>query len=180
MKFIASKVSANISLQDVPVDFNLYNAGTTTIIFPFFSPCFGPATNQIFSMHGALRYVIPTLQVISSSLFNSVMRNANLAMSLDTTEEYVRLAGVSVVAPFTTIRHFLEKSIFDVKMDFSIKCRMVANGATTETPASLTYSSVVSRDSARLAFLIAELNKIYAMTCDVGNAYLNAPCREKI
>ena len=44
--------------------------------------------------------------------------------------------------------------IFNVKMDFSRKCRMVANRATTETPASLTYSSVVSRDNARLAFII--------------------------
>ena len=57
---------------------------------------------------------------------------------------------------------------------------MVANRATTETPASLTYSSFVSRDSARLAFLITELNKLDAMTWDVGNAYLNTPCREKI
>jgi hypothetical protein len=70
--------------------------------------------------------------------------------------------------------------IFDLKMDFSRKFRMVANGAMTEAPASLTYSSVVSRDSVRLAFLIAELNDLDIMAYDVGNAYLNAPCREKI
>ena len=57
---------------------------------------------------------------------------------------------------------------------------MVANGATTETPASLTYYSVVSRDIARLAFLITELNKLDEMTCNVGITYLNAPCIEKI
>ena len=57
---------------------------------------------------------------------------------------------------------------------------MVANGATTERPASLTYSSVVSRDSVRLAFLITELNELDAIICNVGNAYLNAQCREKI
>ena len=34
--------------------------------------------------------------------------------------------------------------IFNVKMDVSRKCQMVASGATTEMPASLTYSSVVS------------------------------------
>eukprot|EP00956_Cyclotella_meneghiniana_P022806 scaffold43502_cov23-Cyclotella_meneghiniana.AAC.1 len=45
---------------------------------------------------------------------------------------------------------------------------------------SITYSSVVSRDSVRLAFLIAALNELDIMSCDIGNAYLNAPCREKI
>ncbi len=70
--------------------------------------------------------------------------------------------------------------VFDVKMDFSRKARLVVNGAKTEAPAALTYSSVVSRDSVRLAFLIAELNDLDVMACDIGNAYLNAPCREKI
>ena len=70
--------------------------------------------------------------------------------------------------------------IFDVKMYFSSKCWMVANGSTTEDPSSLTYSSVVSKDSVRIAFLIAELNDLEVMDCDVGNVYLNTPCREKI
>jgi hypothetical protein len=70
--------------------------------------------------------------------------------------------------------------VFDVKMDLTRKARMVAGGHTTETPASLTYSSVVSRDSVRIAFLYAALNDLDVMSCDVSNAYLNAPCREKI
>jgi hypothetical protein len=70
--------------------------------------------------------------------------------------------------------------IFDVKMDFTRKARFVANGAKTEAPASITYSSVVSRDSVKLAFLIAALNDLDILACDIGNAYLNAPCREKI
>ena len=37
--------------------------------------------------------------------------------------------------------------VFDIKMDFSRKARFVAGGHTTEAPASVTYSSVVSRDS---------------------------------
>ena len=57
---------------------------------------------------------------------------------------------------------------------------MVANGATTETPSSLTYYSVVSKDSVFVAFIIAELNDLDVMTCDVGNSYLNAPWRQKI
>jgi hypothetical protein len=37
--------------------------------------------------------------------------------------------------------------VFDVKMDFTRKARFVAGGHTTDAPAALTYSSVVSRDS---------------------------------
>ena len=70
--------------------------------------------------------------------------------------------------------------IFDVKMDFTRKARLVAGGHTTVTPSSITYSSVVSRDSVRLAFMLAALNDLDILACDVGNAYLNAPCREKI
>jgi hypothetical protein len=70
--------------------------------------------------------------------------------------------------------------VFDVKMDLTRKARFVAGGHTTETPASVTYASVVSRDSVRIAFLVAALNDLDILACDVSNAYLNAPCREKI
>jgi len=70
--------------------------------------------------------------------------------------------------------------IFDVKMDFTRKVRFVAGGHTTKAPSSITYSSVVSRDSVRLGFLIAALNGVDIMACDLENAYLNAPCKEKI
>ena len=70
--------------------------------------------------------------------------------------------------------------IFDVKMDFTRKARYVAGGHMTEAPVAITYSSVVSRDSVRLAFLIAALNDLNVACCDIGNAYLNAPCKEKI
>ena len=72
--------------------------------------------------------------------------------------------------------------VFDIKMDgdFTRKARLVAGGHTTDTPASITYSSVVSRESVRIAFLIAALNDLEVFAADIGNAYLNAPCREKI
>ena len=57
---------------------------------------------------------------------------------------------------------------------------MVAGGHKTVTPAALTYSSVVSRDSVRIAFTIAALNDLQVQTCNIQNAYLTAPCREKI
>ena len=72
--------------------------------------------------------------------------------------------------------------IFDVKMgeNFRCKARFVAGGHTTETPTSLTYSSVVSRDSVRYILLIAALNGLQVMACDIQNAYLTANCHEKI
>ena len=72
--------------------------------------------------------------------------------------------------------------IFDVKMgeNFWRKARFVAGGHTTEVPSSLTYASVVSRDSVRIALTIAALNGLKVMACDIQNAYLTADCREKI
>ena len=66
------------------------------------------------------------------------------------------------------------------KMDFTRKAQFVAGGHMTEAPNSLTYSSVVSRESIKIAFLVAALNDLDIMSCDISNAYLNAPCREKI
>jgi hypothetical protein len=61
-----------------------------------------------------------------------------------------------------------------------VEFSLVAGGHTTETPTSLTYSSVVSRESVRIAFTLAALNGLDICTADVGNAYLNAKCRERI
>ena len=72
--------------------------------------------------------------------------------------------------------------IFDIKFgeNFRRKARMVAGGHTTSTPSTLTYSSVVSRDSVRIALTIAALNGLKVLAADIENAYLTAPCREKI
>ena len=64
--------------------------------------------------------------------------------------------------------------VFDVKMDFTRKARFVAGGHVTDPPTTLTYASVVSRESVRIAFLIAALNNLDILANDVGNAYLNA------
>lgn len=50
----------------------------------------------------------------------------------------------------------------------------------TKAPDSLTYSSVVSQESVEMAFLIAALNGLDIMACDISNAYLNAACPEHI
>jgi len=70
--------------------------------------------------------------------------------------------------------------IFDVKCDFTRKARFVAGGHRTDAPSQLTYSSVVTRDSVRIAFLIAALNDLEILAADIGNAYLQAPAREKV
>jgi Reverse transcriptase (RNA-dependent DNA polymerase) len=70
--------------------------------------------------------------------------------------------------------------IFDVKLDFTRTARFVAGGHMTETPASLTYSLVVSRESVQIAFLLAALNDLEVLSADIGNAYLNADCRKKV
>jgi hypothetical protein len=71
--------------------------------------------------------------------------------------------------------------IFDVKIeDFRRKARFVAGGHMTETPATLTYSSVVSRESVRIALTLAALNDLEVKTADIENAYLTAPVSEKI
>jgi hypothetical protein len=72
--------------------------------------------------------------------------------------------------------------IFDIKMgeNFRRKACMVAGGHKTSTPSSLTYSSVVSHDSVRIALTIAALNGLSVLACDIQNKYLTAPCREKI
>jgi len=68
--------------------------------------------------------------------------------------------------------------IFDIKMDgdFTRKARFVAGGYTTKALLSSTYSSVVSRESMRIAFLLAVLNDLEVFAVDIGNEYLNAPC----
>ena len=71
--------------------------------------------------------------------------------------------------------------IFTVKMeDFRRKARYVAGGHMTEAPAVLTYASVVSRESVRIALTLAALNDLEVKTSDIMNAYLTAPVTEKI
>ena len=69
--------------------------------------------------------------------------------------------------------------IFDIKTDLTRKARLVAGGHQTEVPTESVYSSVVSRDSVRIAFTIAALNGLDVLAADVQNAYLNAPTKER-
>jgi hypothetical protein len=71
--------------------------------------------------------------------------------------------------------------VFDVKLgeNFRRNAMHCADGHKTGAPASVTYSTVVSRDSVRILLTIAALNKLEVMGADVQNAFLTAPYKEK-
>jgi hypothetical protein len=61
--------------------------------------------------------------------------------------------------------------VFDVKMeDFCREARLVAGGHMTKAPATLTYASVVSRETVKLALTVAALNDTDVWAADVLNA----------
>jgi hypothetical protein len=72
--------------------------------------------------------------------------------------------------------------VFDIKIDnFQRKSRMVAGGHMTATPPTMTYASVVSaRDTVRIALTMAALHDLEVKAADIQNAYLTAPCTEKV
>ena len=71
--------------------------------------------------------------------------------------------------------------IFDIKMEyFQQNDRYVAGGHATVAPPTLTYASVVLRQSVHIALMLAALNYLEVKISDIQNAYLTAPCLEKI
>ena len=46
----------------------------------------------------------------------------------------------------------------------------MAGSHTTETPAALTYASVVSQDSVSIALTLADLNGLDILACDIQNS----------
>jgi hypothetical protein len=50
--------------------------------------------------------------------------------------------------------------IFDIKINLTQKARLVAGGHQTDVPMESVFSSVVSRDSVRIALTIASLNNL--------------------
>jgi len=71
-------------------------------------------------------------------------------------------------------------TVFDIKMDLTRKARICARDDQIETPSSVTYASVVTRESIRIGFVLASLNDLNILTAEVAGAYLNAPCAEKV
>ena len=69
--------------------------------------------------------------------------------------------------------------VFDVKSTLQRKARFVADGSRLE-PEVPSYASVVSRESVRLAFLLAALNDLDVWAADCEGAYLNAKPKEPL
>ena len=71
--------------------------------------------------------------------------------------------------------------VFSIKIeDFSRKVCLVAGGHMVEAPKCLTFASVVSTGSVRISLTLAALNDLEMKTSDLQNAYLTAPCSEKV
>jgi Reverse transcriptase (RNA-dependent DNA polymerase) len=70
--------------------------------------------------------------------------------------------------------------IFDIKPDLTRKARFVAGGHMTDPPSESVYSSVVTRDSIRIALMHAALNDLRVLIGDIQGAYLYANTEELI
>jgi hypothetical protein len=56
----------------------------------------------------------------------------------------------------------------------------ITGGHTTDNPHTMTYASVVSRESVRIALTLDALNDLDVKMADIENAYLTAPITEKV
>ncbi len=56
----------------------------------------------------------------------------------------------------------------------------MAGGHLTQAPATITYASVVSRETVRLALTFANLNNLELKVGDVLNAYITTPVMERV
>ncbi len=86
-------------------------------------------------------------------------------------------------SPPPTFQEMRCRMVYDVKMEnFQRKARqVVAGGHMTEvSSATMTYASIVSRESVRIALTLAAFNDLEVKTADIENAYLTAPINEKI
>jgi hypothetical protein len=57
---------------------------------------------------------------------------------------------------------------------------MVAGGHMLDAPEVSTYGRVVSRETVRIVLTLAALNDVEVKVSDIQNAYLCAPCEEKV
>ena len=70
-------------------------------------------------------------------------------------------------------QHIKFHMVFDVNIYIMRRDRLVAGENMTETPASLTYSSAVSRNSFRISLILAVFYYLNFLECDIVSSYLN-------
>ena len=95
----------------------------------------------------------------------------NVSVAFEILEDGKRPSAAHKKVPF--------HMIYDIKMDFTRKARLVSEGCRTPNPVTSTYAGVVSRESVRIAFTYAALNGLNVWAADVQNTLLQAPCYEK-
>mmetsp|Transcript_1845 Transcript_1845/g.3758 ORF Transcript_1845/g.3758 Transcript_1845/m.3758 type:complete len:139 (-) Transcript_1845:1473-1889(-) len=64
-------------------------------------------------------------------------------------------------------------------MDFTHKACLVGDGHRTPAPSVSTYTGVVSKETACIAFIYATLNGFEVFASDIQNVYLQAPYSQK-
>ena len=64
--------------------------------------------------------------------------------------------------------------------DFCRKACLVAREHWNKAPATITYASVVSRETIRITLLMAAINYLEVKVGDVLNAYITAPVTKKV
>ena len=69
---------------------------------------------------------------------------------------------------------------FEIKIDLRHKACYVAGGHLSDPSSSINCSSVVSRVSVRIAFLVTAFNGLDVLVGDIHNTYLNAPTTEML
>ena len=63
---------------------------------------------------------------------------------------------------------------------FRCKARLVAQGHMTEAMTTITNASIVSRETVRIALMIAALNDLEIKSGDILNTYVQAPVTGKV
>ena len=64
--------------------------------------------------------------------------------------------------------------------DIQRKARLVAGGHMTDVPPTITYASVVFRETMMIALTMEVLNEMIVKTADIMNIYIKLPCGEKV
>ena len=71
--------------------------------------------------------------------------------------------------------------VFDIKMeDFRQKARLVAGCHMTTALATITYVSILSRETVRIALMLATLNDLEVKSGNILNSYIQGPATEKV
>ena len=63
---------------------------------------------------------------------------------------------------------------------FRRKARLVGKGHMTEPPSTITYESVVLRETVMISLTLAALNDFPVKVANIHNTYITAPFTEKI